>query len=264
MTLEEMRGEVRTQSESISERRIRDEQINWWLFHGMKNFCLETECSQQGYDYTITEENGSWRTSYPLPGFEAELEGGETYPYSYNKYAGATFKKALRLYIDGELAQYTPIDRILDPTSDAPPTMGTDTQGEAISGNIFDGTGTDTDEQFWYIKYNKFWCPYPAVESAVTARLHYVWVPDRAFKTAIELATSSPSRMYISQRIPATWHDAIVVYGLYKMFDAVSGGEDGYLRKKLQYLREYQEMVKMAKQNFNNLAPVTQIRGNYY
>jgi hypothetical protein len=261
MTHEQILGEIRTQSEAISERKIMDEQIKFWIFHAIGDICAQTECCQQAYDYTITEENDEWRTDYPLPGFEAGLAGGETYPYAENTYAGSTFKRAKRLYIDGELAEYTSIDRILDPAGSAPPTLGTDTQGEAISGTIFSGEGSDATKQYWTIKYNKFWSPYPPVEEAVSARLHYIWVPNHAFKTAIEAASGAPSRIEIAQRVPENYHEAIVNYGLYKLF-SLHGKE--YHREANWYKRAYDDVVNRGAGTTRSLGTAATVRGNYY
>jgi len=262
MTFEEMLGEVRTQSDAISERRIMNEQIKWWLYSGFKDFCIKTECSQQAADYTTTtDEDSEWYTAYPLPGYEYELTGGEPYPYSYTAYAGSTFKRALRLYIDGVMAEYTSIDRIAEPTGSLTPTMGTDLQGESIPGNIFSGEADDTSRQYWYIQYNKFWCPYPQVQESVPCRLHYIWVPDKNFKTSIEYPVGNDSRIEVASKIPAIWHDAIVSYALMKLFQSL-GRE--HMQAKLDYQREYNDYVAQAQKQFRGLGITAGIRGNYF
>jgi hypothetical protein len=256
MTHEEIYGEIRAHAEQLSDRRVKPDQIKWWMYHGMKDFCLRAECSQQAEDYTISYEQGAWRQEYPLPGYR---ESNPTYPYSDYTHAGDTFKRAIRMYIDGELADYTSQDRILAPTATNEAQYGTDPQGRSIVGSYFSGTGEDTSNQYWYIKFNKVWCPYPPVEEAVGCRLHYIWIPDTVFKETIELASDDANRREVASRIPATWHEAFVIYGLYKMFDFL-----GDEKRRDYYRREYETLVKEASGNFKTLARPAQCQPKWF
>ena len=255
MTWEEMQADVRRQIGKFGQDQHLSEHIKWKLYFGMSDFCRRTECSIQTSDYTISYENGAWRREYPLPGYQVTVPAS---PYSDSTHAGANFRKALRVYLDGDLIRQTSLDRITDLTGTTAPIAGTDNQGENIAIN-WDGTGGETSDQYWYLFKNKFLGLYPTKEEAVSLRLIYVWVPDIQFKTAINYPSGNESRIEVSARFPETWHEVPILYALSKL-----KMDDKEYQVAREYRNEYEMNVREALKEFRDVAHPVATRGVYF